>query len=490
MTRFRWLTLISVLLLIAAACGTDEADETTTTAAPTTTTTAPTTTTEALPEGDLVNGGLMYDKWWTVVGADEPTEDQALWATQSENTRTGGDTWRCKECHGWDYQGKDGAYASGSHYTGFAGVFGAKDKSAAELTAAMTSGDHDFSALLSEQQIADLVAFLREGMEDYNQYIDDDKMVVGSDLGNGGMLYTDTCVACHGADGTTINFGDEEEPEYIGGLALGNPWETFHKVRFGHPGSNPAMPSAVASGWSLEDVRDVVAYSQTLPLEALDTDAVTLGGLLYDKWWTVVGADEPTEDSAIWALQTTNTRSGGDTWRCKECHGWDYKGSEGAYGTGSHFTGFPGVFQAMDKSADEIVDALTGQVVPDHDFTPVLNDEQIEALVAFITTGLIDMGPLFDLETKAVTGGDAAVGAELYAANCSVCHGDDGTALNFGDEDEPEYVGGLSKDNPFEVTHKILFGHPGSNPVMPAQIVNGWGEAEILDILAFLQTLP
>jgi len=37
-----------------------------------------------------------------------------LWATQSSNTRSGKDTWRCKECHGWDYMGVDGAYGSGS----------------------------------------------------------------------------------------------------------------------------------------------------------------------------------------------------------------------------------------------------------------------------------------------------------------------------------------------------------------------------------------
>jgi thiosulfate dehydrogenase len=52
----------------------------------------------------------LYDSWWTVTGTDRPTTDQPLWQTQTTNTRTGADTWRCKECHGWDYQGKDGAY--------------------------------------------------------------------------------------------------------------------------------------------------------------------------------------------------------------------------------------------------------------------------------------------------------------------------------------------------------------------------------------------
>ena len=57
---------------------------------------------------------------------DAPEEDHPLWATQDSNTRSGDDTWRCKECHGWDYKGKAGAYASGKHFTGIKGVLDAK----------------------------------------------------------------------------------------------------------------------------------------------------------------------------------------------------------------------------------------------------------------------------------------------------------------------------------------------------------------------------
>src|SRR3990172_11800171 len=68
-----------------------------------------------------------------------------------------------------------------------------------------------------------------------------------------------------------------------------------------------------------------------------DTPAnVAKGGQLYDKWWKAAGVAEPTGDHPLWATQTTNTRKGLDTWRCKECHGWDYKGKDGAYGSGSH----------------------------------------------------------------------------------------------------------------------------------------------------------
>jgi thiosulfate dehydrogenase len=209
----------------------------------------------------------MYDSWWTAIDVDEPTGDHPLWATQSTNERTGPDTYRCKECHGWDYRGADGAYGSGSHFTGFTGVLGSSNKSTDELTTALTTGDHDFSEL-GDEALTALVAFLQEGMADYGQFIDaDSKTIIGGDLDNGEDRFQGTCAACHGTDGRTLNFGSDEEPVYVGTLALDNPWETFHKARFGHPGSDPEMPSTLDLGWSIQDVRDVIAYAQTLPTE-------------------------------------------------------------------------------------------------------------------------------------------------------------------------------------------------------------------------------
>ena len=49
----------------------------------------------------------------------------------------------------------------------------------------------------------------------------------------------------------------------VSAIANDNPWETLHKIRFGHPGSE--MPSSVESGWSTQDGADVLGYAQTLP---------------------------------------------------------------------------------------------------------------------------------------------------------------------------------------------------------------------------------
>src|SRR5680860_1572250 len=96
----------------------------------------------------------------------------------------------------------------------------------------------------------------------------------------------------------------------------------------------------------------------------------------------------------VWARQDSNTRSGADTWRCKECHGWDYQGAEGAYGSGSsHFTGLPGVFGAQDESVADLLAKLTGMTDPDHDFS-VLSDADLADLVSFLQEGRLDVSPV------------------------------------------------------------------------------------------------
>jgi len=218
--------------------------------------------------GSVVAGGLLYDKWWTAAEVDEPAGDQPLWATQATNERSGADTWRCKECHGWDYKGADGAYGSGSHFTGFGGVFAAQSSAVDILIAWLdgtTNADHDFSAM-GDAAIANLAAFLNEGLVDVSPYIDEDKAAVGGDSANGEALYGSACAVCHGDDGRDLNFGDDEEPEYVGTIAADNPWEFIHKVRAGQPGTR--MPSAIDLGWSLQEVIDLLSYTQTLPTEA------------------------------------------------------------------------------------------------------------------------------------------------------------------------------------------------------------------------------
>ena len=214
--------------------------------------------------------------------------------------------------------------------------------------------------------------------------------------------------------------------------------------------------------------------------------SASLGGRLYDKWWKEAGVDEPSSDQPLWATQSTNTRSGGDTWRCKECHGWDYQGAAGAYGSGSHFTGFSGVFDVQSESFDTIVAFINGSANSDHDFS-AMGDEAINNLATFLKSSLIDVSPLIDPETKAAIGGDTANGEELFAG-CTSCHGDDGRLINFGDDDDPTFVSTVALDNPWEFLHKVRAGQPGTG--MPAALDANWSMDDLLDLLAFAQTLP
>lgn len=224
----------------------------------------------------------------------------------------------------------------------------------------------------------------------------------------------------------------------------------------------------------------------TIGGEPSPSGSASNGGRLYDNWWKVAGVDEPSSDQPLWASQSTNTRSGGDTWRCKECHGWDYKGADGAYGSGSHFTGFPGVFDVQSEPVETIAAFINGSANSDHDFSE-MGDENINDLATFLKFNLIDVSPLINSETKEATGGDTSNGENLYAS-CAGCHGEDGRLLNFGDEDEPEYVGTIALDNPWEFLHKVRAGQPGT--AMPAALDADWSMDDLLDLLAFAQTLP
>lgn len=223
----------------------------------------------AADPSSIAKGGRLYDTWWKEVpGATAPKDNHPLWALQTTNKNTGSTTWRCKECHGWDYLGKDGAYGKGSHATGFVGVSKAgTSKTRDELVAILkgsTNPQHDFSKVLGDAAVGNLADFLKEGLADYTKNIDySNKKPIGANISHGKELFTGTCAACHGADGTQINFGSETEPEYVGTVAAENPQEFMHKIRSGQPGT--PMPSAMVVGWSIQDVVDVLGYTQSLP---------------------------------------------------------------------------------------------------------------------------------------------------------------------------------------------------------------------------------
>jgi len=444
----------------------------------------------------VVRGGAMYDKWWAVIGADVPATDHPLWSLRPDtmsNTRTGADTWRCKECHGWDYKGVNGRYGSGSHRTGIAGIL-YTTKTAPEVFELIKT-DHGYGAAgLSDEDIWDLTVFILEGLINTDSIIDPNGVFIG-DLATGQILYDSgistnvACAACHGQLGLSPPPGHEHFDDYVGLISTENPWEFQHKVQFGQPGT--VMPSSVAGGGSILDVADLGAYSQTLPRAQIKDAPVVRGGAMYDKWWAVAGLPAPTTNHPLWASRpdaTGNSRTGADTWRCKECHGWDYKGVNGVYGSGSHRTGIAGILGTT-KTSQEVFDLLKG----DHAYGTVgLSDEDISDLAAFVTEGPIDTDTIIDADGAFI--GDVATGQILYDSGigtnigCATCHGQLGLSPPPGHAEFEDYVGLISNENPWEFQHKVQFGQPGT--AMPSSVAGGGTIVNVADLGAYSQTLP
>jgi thiosulfate dehydrogenase len=227
-------------------------------------------------EMHISRGGQLYDNWWkTTLETEKPEKDHPLWKKQTGNKRSGYATYRCKECHGWDYRGKDGAYGRGSHYTGFKGVYGASvEMTVKELEAVLKGSadrEHDFTEYLSEEDIEDLALFLKRGVIDVSGFIEADGIPVEGNSEKGRNIFRDNCMqTCHGETGRAINFGSKEEPEFVGTVASGNPWEFIHKVRSGQPGTK--MVSSIIGKWKDRDIRDLLTFAHTLPPDTKNKD--------------------------------------------------------------------------------------------------------------------------------------------------------------------------------------------------------------------------
>jgi len=232
---------------------------------------------------DVVRGGKLYDKWWEVDGVDPnkavaPTDPHPLWDTDRNPQTSAADTWRCKQCHGWDYKGKTDLFATGAGSAGIPGILNTTlspqevfdlIKGGSSSTAQGTP-NHNYGSVLSDADIWDLTRFVFDGTIDTSTMIDPSGAFsgdenTGQNLWNDGFGSAASCPTCHGPDGRCINFAGGDEEEYVGTVAADNPWEFQHKVRFGQPGADPNMPNWIDAGATLDDVADLGAYAQTLP---------------------------------------------------------------------------------------------------------------------------------------------------------------------------------------------------------------------------------
>ncbi|TAN43734.1 MAG: hypothetical protein EPN22_09080 [Nitrospirae bacterium] len=207
---------------------------------------------------------------------------------------------------------------------------------------------------------------------------------------------------------------------------------------------------------------------------------LVMGGVLYDNWLAELRVKV---DKTHPSYPAEGKQKGANTWRCKECHGWDYKGKDGDYSKGSsRYTGIKGIRAYANQSPEAVMKILKDER---HAFGNMMSEDAYESLALFVSYGQVDMDALINRTTKKSVG-DPTSGARIYLSSCTKCHGEDGKAINFKDAKNPEYIGTISNKNPWEVFHKIRWGHPGSHMLSLLFLEI----KEQLDVFAFCQTLP
>ncbi len=213
-----------------------------------------------------------------------------------------------------------------------------------------------------------------------------------------------------------------------------------------------------------------------------DAWKLTQGGKIYDNWSKALNVSSP--DTTHPAYPVTGKKQGAATWRCKECHGWDYAGRDGAYKNGSHFTGIKGINDMVGKPVNNIKNVIRNKT---HGYSKaMISDDGLNKLALFISRGQLNMSKYIDIKSKKVKG-NAQRGAQFFQTICAVCHGYDGKMINFHKAREiPEYIGTVAKNNPWEVLHKIRNGQPNA-AMISLRLLDIQDQ---IDIVAFTRTLP
>jgi len=211
----------------------------------------------------IAYGGRLYDNWMKLITRATPGARHPSYPVSGKEI--GPNTWRCKECHGWDYNGRDGVYgdAGSSHYTGIKGIRGYFGGDPLEVVKILRDDTHGYDRRMLPKWAAERIAlFVTKGQIEPETYLNADGTPNG-DPARGKGVFQNLCAVCHGFDGRSINFGTQSSPEYLGTVASENAPELLHKARNGHPGA--IMPAQI---WvDVQTLVDVASYARTLPVE-------------------------------------------------------------------------------------------------------------------------------------------------------------------------------------------------------------------------------
>lgn len=200
-------------------------------------------------------------------------------------------------------------------------------------------------------------------------------------------------------------------------------------------------------------------------LVAAEEASTVRGGRLYDNWSRETKERPPNEAHPIFGAKRGSV-SAADTWRCKECHGSDYKGNHGIVGIRGRQGAAPAAIMAILKDAT-------------HRYEGLIRERDLVDIATFVSNGQIDMQAAIEAARRSKTA--AASSEKIYGTICASCHGLDGRRLR-----ELAPLGDVARKRPYAALHVVLNGHPGGE--MPA--LRALGADAGARILVFLQTLP
>jgi len=408
----------------------------------------------AVDEGSVVRGGRLYDNW-NIESKNRPPNGPHPAFTVKGSAVSTADTWRCSTCHGWDYKGKHG-------YVGIRNRQGA-DPSA--IVALLKGATHSYGGLMSEASLLDLANFVSHGQIDTQKLIETEHRAK-TNVASYEEFYGTICAACHGSDG-----GRLREVAPIGDVARQRPHEVLHNLINGHPGD--VMPPLSALGGDF--AARMLSYVQTLPSRSMSV-SIAHGARMYDDWQVETSAQRQSLPHPAYPPKAHFAADAPTTWRCKECHGWDYAGNQGHYATGHHATGIKGIRGMAGADPARIVAILRDGT---HRYDAVLKARDLLDLANFVSAGQINMNAAIDQRGRAR--GNGARAEAHYRTICATCHGVDGQRIITAPP-----LGRMARTNPWEGLHKIANGHP--NEKMPA--LRKLDQQLLIDILAHLQGLP
>jgi len=427
-------------------------------------------------QSSIARGGRLYDNWYEEIRERAPTRMHPAYPADRAYSGDPQTSWRCKECHGWDYRGRDGIYGKGDHATGIKGIRGMAGGDLDKIITILKDSTHAYRLLMADADFRDLANFVSEGQVDMNRYIDRaTKIFKGHKLTHQGY-YQSICVGCHGRDGYKL-----QTIPPLGDVTRDNPWEVLHKLLNGHPAEK--MPALRVLDKQI--LVGILAYVQALP-DGEIISSIVRGGRLYDNWRKEVGEFTlwnsnldypPNKRHPAYPITGKFAKNPLANWRCKECHGWDYLGREGIYSRGPHFSGIKGIRSMFGADSASIVSILKDD---NHQYSKILSLQDFLALANFVSKGQIDMDKYID-RTSGLAKGDIREQKAHYTTICASCHGLDGTMVI-----TISPLGRIGRHNPWEALHKIINGHP--DEAMPA--LRPLGMETLTNILAYIQTLP